>query len=67
MRQFKHSMSIVFSCLLVAAAVTFTGCSGGGNEVVTGELTAEQEAERDEVTMPGDPGESGGSSESDDN
>ena len=52
----------VMSLSLALAAVVVSGCGGTEeNTVVSGQLTPEQEAEADGVTMPGAPGEAGGS------
>ena len=52
----------VMSLSLALAAVVMSGCGGTEeNTVVSGQLTPEQEAEADNVTMPGAPGEAGGS------
>ena len=55
MRRFFLSLSLAFSVALIG------GCGGTGeNTVVDSQLTPEQEAEADNVVMPGDPGEGGG-------
>ena len=52
----------VMSLSLALAAVVMSGCGGTEeNTVVSGQLTPEQEAEADNVTMPAAPGEAGGS------
>ena len=52
----------VMSLSLALAAVVMSGCGGTEeNTVVSGQLTPEQEAEADGGTMPGAPGEAGGS------
>jgi len=56
----KFVRRFVLSLSLVSAACVVSGCGGTPeNTVVTGELTPEQEAERNNVTMPGAPSETG--------
>ena len=56
----KFVRRFVLSLSLVSAAFVVSGCGGTEeNTVVSGQLTPEQEAERDNVVMPGAPGESG--------
>lgn len=53
-RRFVLSLGLVFAAALIG------GCGGTGeNSVIEGQLTPEQEAEADNVMMPGDPGEGG--------
>jgi hypothetical protein len=57
----KFVRGLFLSLSLVSATCMMSGCGGNEeNSVVTGELTPEQEAEADNVTMPGAPGEAGG-------
>ena len=53
LRRFAILAVAAFACILIA------GCAEEGNTVVSGELTAEQQAEADNVVMPGSPGEGG--------
>ena len=57
----KFVRRFVLSLSLVSAAFLTSGCGGNEeNTVVGGQLTPEQEAEANNVTMPGAPGEGGG-------
>lgn len=57
----KFVRGLFLSLSLVSATCMVSGCGGSEeNSVVTGELTPEQEAEANNVTMPGTPGEGGG-------
>lgn len=53
LRRFAISAVAAFACVLVS------GCAEEGNTVVSGDLTPEQQAEADNVVMPGSPGEGG--------
>ena len=57
----KFVRRFVLSLSLVSAAFLTIGCGGNEeNTIVSGQLTPEQEAEANNVTMPGAPGEGGG-------
>jgi hypothetical protein len=57
----KFVRRFVLSLSLVSAACLVSGCSSSeDNTVVSGALTPEQEAERDNVAMPEPIGEGGG-------
>lgn len=57
----KFVRRFVLSLSLVSAAFLTSGCGGNEeNTVVGGQLTPEQEAEANNVTMPSAPGEAGG-------
>lgn len=56
----KFVRRFVLCLSLVSAASVLNGCGGSDeNTVVSGELTPEQEADRNEVTMPAGPGDAG--------
>jgi len=57
----KFVRRLVLSLSLVSAAFLTSGCGGNEeNSVVGGQLTPEQEADANNVTMPTAPGETGG-------
>jgi hypothetical protein len=58
MRQFKYLSLLVFAMVAAPALMVCSGCGEEGNTVIQGELTPEQEADRNNVTMPSSPGES---------